>query len=333
MSVNSVWGDGRQRFVVNKWREKENTLAEGETIARMDKLEAMRVFVSIVDRGSLTAAAKELDRSLPTVVRTLAELERSLGATLLRRTTRRMALTEEGRVYLERCRAILHDVREAEELVGERPGEPRGELRVTAPVLFGQMHVAPAVTAFVRRYAGVRVELVLLDRLVNLVEERMDLAVRIGRLADSSLVAKGVGEVRRVVCASPALLRSVGRVRRPEDLEGKPCVGFTSLGHDRWGFYERGRETSVRVEARMCVNHAGAAVEACAEGLGFGRFLSYQVEPAVRAGRLRVVLQPFEPPPAPVSLVYADARLVTSRLRALVDALEKSLRARGSLPA
>lgn len=300
----------------------------------MDKLGAMRAFVEIVDRGSLTAAAGALDRSLPAMVRTLASLERSLGVVLLRRTTRRMSLTDEGRVYLERCRRILADVSEVEELVGAGGGDPRGPLLVTAPVLFGQMHVAPAAVEFARRHPAVRVELLLLDRVVDLVDEAIDVAVRIARLADSSLIAVPVGQVRRVLCASPELLRTSGEPAHPEELADRPCVHFRGLAPGRtWHFEERGRDLAVPVTGAFTTNQAAAAIEACAAGLGFGLFLSYQVEAALRAGRLRVVLREFEPPPLPVSLVHAEARLPSPRLRAFLDWMKKHLRGLAGLRA
>jgi len=295
----------------------------------MDKLAAMRAFVEIVDRGSLTAAGEALDRSLPTMVRTLADLERSLGAVLLRRTTRRMSLTEEGRAYLERCRRILADVEQAEELAGSATGEPRGPLRVTAPALFGKMHVAPAVVEFVRRYPKVEVELLLLDRIVDLVDEGIDAAIRIARLADSSMIAIPVGAVRRVVCASPKLLRAEGEPARPEELSSRSCVRFRGLTPaSRWYFQDAGREVAVPVQGSFITNQAETAIQACTNGLGFGLFLSYQVEPEIRARKLRVVLSDYEPPPVPVSLVYSEARMLSRRLRAFVDWMKPRLRGR-----
>jgi len=292
----------------------------------MDKLAAMRSFVEIVDRGSLTAAGQALDRSLPTMVRTLAALERSLGVVLLRRTTRRMALTEEGRVYLERCRCILADIEQAEELVGPGQGEPRGPLRVSAPVLFGQMHVVPALLEFLQRHPAVEIELLLLDRVVDLVDEGIDAAVRIARLSDSSMIAAPVGTVRRVVCASPSLLREGGEPARPEELADRPCVRFRGLGAgNQWHFDDAGRDVAVTVGGGFATNQATAAIEACSAGLGFGLFLSYQVEPALRAGQLKRVLRAFEPPPIPVSLVYAEARLLSPRLRAFLDFMKPRL--------
>lgn len=299
----------------------------------MDKLEAMRTYVAIVDGGSLTAAAETLGRSLPTVVRVLATLEESLGTRLLRRTTRRMSLTPEGQTYLERCRQILTDVEEAEGSVARGHGEPRGDVRMTAPVLFGQMHVAPAVSGFLRRYSEVRVELLFLDRVVNLVEEGIDLAVRIAHLTDSTMIAVPVGHVRRVVCASPRMLDAHGTPADPRELTERPCVRFRGLAPgDLWTFTEKGREIPIRVAGSFTCNQAIAAVEACAEGLGFGYFLSYQVEPLVRTGRLAIVLEDFEPPPIPVSLVYSEARLISTRLRALLDWLREALNAGESSP-
>ncbi len=300
----------------------------------MDKLAAMRAFVEIVDRGSLTAAGESLGKSLPTVVRTLATLEASLGARLLRRTTRRMSLTAEGRDYLERCRRILADVEEAELVFAARQAEPRGELRMTAPVLFGQMHVAPAVVAFLERHPQVSVDLVLLDRVVDLVEEGIDVALRIAPLPDSSMIAIPVGSVRRVVVASPELLRGGGVPERPSDLTERPCVRHpgVSPGHV-WRFLEDGQEVAVKARGAFTCNQAHAALEACARGLGFGRFLSYQVEPWLRDGRLERVLEAFEPEPVPVSLVYSDARSVSTRLRAFLVFLRDALRERlGQVP-
>jgi DNA-binding transcriptional LysR family regulator len=295
----------------------------------MDKLAAMRAFVAIADEGSLTAAAEALDRAPPTMVRTLATLEEHLGARLIQRTTRRMSLTEEGRVYLERCRRILSDVDEAEQAVVSADAEPRGEIRATAPILFGQLHVAPAVAEFVRRYPQVRVDLLLLDRVVDLVDEGIHVGVRIGHLPDSSMMAVPVGSVRRVVVASPDLLARNGPPAHPSELIHRSCVahqGLTPQG--RWTFRDDSRDLPIRVPTIFTCNLASAIVEACSAGLGFGCLLSYQVEREVREGRLSVVLADFEPPPLPVQIVYPDARLMSPRLRVFIDSLGKHLRAR-----
>lgn len=295
----------------------------------MDKFAAMHAFVEIVDQGSLSAAAEKLDRSLPTMTRALAALEAQLGAKLLVRTTRRMSLTEEGRAYLGLCRRILADVGEAESVIGNLQAEPQGEIRVTAPVLFGQLNVAPAVTRFLKRYHKVRVDLVLLDRIVNPLEEGMDVAVRIGRLPDSSSIAIPVGQVRRVVCASPALIDQHGTPERPDELSALPTID--SSGADSippWRFAVGDQVRGYRIQSAFKCNQKAAAVQTCVDGLGFGQFLSYQVEREVRDGALRVVLEAFEGPPWPVNIVYPDAQLMSARLRVFVDYLKTELRER-----
>ena len=292
----------------------------------MDKLSAMHTFVTIVDHGSLTAAANALDRSLPTVVRVLSALEEDLGVRLLQRSTRRMSLTPEGRGYLERCRLILADVEEADQTVIRGQSVPRGKARMTAPVLFGQRHVGPALIEFAGRYEEIRVELLLVDRVVNLIEEGIDLALRIAHLADSNIIAIPLGQVRRVVCASPELLSRAGTPSNPDQLMDHPCVHFSGINTgESWAFNDNGREFTVRTRGNFSSNQATVAAEACAQGLGFGNFLSYQVDPLVREGRLKLVLEEFQLPAIPVSLVYPEARLMTARLRTLVDWLRDAL--------
>ena len=294
----------------------------------MDKLWAMQAFVAIIDRGSITAAADALDTSTPSLVRTLAALEQELGVRLLNRTTRRQQLTDEGMEYLERSRRILAEVLEAEAAVSARRTAPEGRLVVTAPALFGRLHLAPLATEFVTRFPQVRIELLLLDRVVNLLEEGIDLAVRIAHLPDSSLVAVTLGQIRRVVCATPALLRRTGTPREPQELARRPVVRFsTTLGaRDEWEFWEAGRRRMVAVEGPFACNQADAAIDACLQGLGFGRFLSYQVQSLVAAGKLKLVLEEFEPEPLPLSLVYPHARLLSARVRSFVDFTSARLR-------
>lgn len=294
----------------------------------MDKLRAMDTFVRIVESGSLTAAADALDVSAPSVVRLLASLERALDVRLLNRTTRRIALTDEGREFYERSKRILAEVEEAEAAAGNRRGAPRGVLRVTAPVLFGRMHVAPLAAAFARAHAGVAIDLLLIDRVVNLLEEGLDLGVRIGALADSALVAVPVGEVRRVVCASPGYLAQAGTPENPRELRRHACLRFAGIGptHE-WTFVEGGRRLAVPVAGPLSSNQAEPLVEACADGLGVGMFLSYQVAPLVAAGRLKLLLAEWCPPPVPVNVVYPHAKLLPARTRLCVDWL------RGRLPA
>jgi DNA-binding transcriptional LysR family regulator len=291
----------------------------------MDKLRAMTSFVRIVDRGSLTAAAADLGVSLPAMVRTLALLEGELGTTLLNRTTRRIHLTDDGRQYLERCRTILAQVHDAEAALHSRRAAPHGRLAITAPVLFGQRYVAPLMSEFLRRYREVSGELLFVDRVVNLFEEGVDAAVRIGHLPDSSLVALPLGRVRRVVCASPKYLRAHGVPRRPEDLRAHACVSFTGLTpHAEWTF--RARPPKVALASILTCNQADTALGACAGGLGLGCFLSYMVAPHVRAGRLRYVLEDFEVEPVPVSFVYPQSRMLSPTVRAFADLCAERLR-------
>lgn len=282
----------------------------------MDKLRAISTFVAIVDNGSLTAAANSLDTSLPSVVRTLAWLERELGVSLLTRTTRRIHLTDEGAQYLERGRAILSAVRDADAALGSRQAEPRGRLSVTASVLFGRRYVAPVVTAYMLRHPEVTADLLFIDRVVNLVEEGLDVAIRIGNLSDSSLIAVQVGQVRRVVCASPKYLKRHGMPRLPSDLRAHRCVRFAGLApRSEWSFRVGGRTVTVPITSVLTCNQIDSAVEACANGLGIGSFLSYQVV----ADKLRYVLEEFESEPLPVHVVYPKSRMLSSNVRSFVD--------------
>ena len=295
----------------------------------MDTLAAMRTFVAIVDGGSLTAAAAARDRSQPAVVRSLAALEEHLGTRLLQRTTRRMSLTPEGSDYLQRCRQILSDVDEAERAVRQDDEEPHGPVRITAPVQFGQMHVAPSLTRFIEDHQRITVELLLLDRNVNLVDEGIDLALRIGPLPDSGLIAMPVGEVRRVVCAAPSLLDRTGVPDVPQQLSDLPCIRVNNLARaGTWSFRDGSSDVGVRVEGRFSCNQVAAAIDACVNGAGFGQFLSYQVQDYLRDGHLKRVLPDYEVPALPVNIVYSDSRFATMRQRVVTRFLKEQLRER-----
>ena len=285
----------------------------------MDKLRAMEVFVRIVEAGSLTAAADLLNMSVPSVVRSLAALEREVGVRLMNRTTRRSSLSDEGREYYERCRRVLAEVEAADAALSARRVEPKGRLRLTAPVTSGRIHIAPVVTDFIAKYPGVEVELILLDRVVDLVEEGIDAGVRIAQLAESSLVAVRVGETRRVVCAAPGYLKKAGQPKKPADLSSHGCVVFTGLAaNSEWSF---GGKPPLRVPIRALLrtNQLDVALEACLKGLGCGQFLCYQVEELFTARKLKRVLAEFEPPPLPIQIVYPHARLLSPNVRAFVD--------------
>jgi DNA-binding transcriptional LysR family regulator len=292
----------------------------------MDKLRAMETFVRIVEAGSLTAAADALHVSAPSVVRSLAALEREVGVRLVNRTTRRSSLSDEGREYYERCRRVLAEAEAADAVLSARRVEPSGRLRLTAPVMYGRVRIAPVVAEFVARYPGVEVELLLLDRVVDLVEEGIDAGIRIAHLPESSLVAVRVGETRRVVCAAPSYLKTAGRPTAPVDLAAHRCVLFTGLAAGgEWSF---GGTPPVRVavRARLRTNQVDVALDACLQGLGCGQFLSYQVDALIEAGKLKRVLGEFEPPAVPIHIVYPHARLMSPNVRAFVDLAVARLR-------
>lgn len=299
----------------------------------MDQLAAMRTFVEIVDRGSLTAAARHMRVSLPVVVRALAALEAKLGVRLLNRTTRRIHLTEAGTEFCERCRRIAFEVEEAELAAGAQRRTPTGTLVVTAPVLFGRMHVVPAIGSFLERYPQLGLELTLSDRFSDIVEEGVDVAVRIGHLPDSSLAATQVGLTQRVLVASPRYLRAHGTPRSPEDLGRHDCIRFTALTPGReWGFTRGGRQMSIRVAGRLASNSGDAVIQAALSGRGIACVLYYQVMEYVEDGALRLLLQKFAPPPVPIHVVFAHPKLVSAKVRAFLDHLKRSFQGRNFLP-
>jgi DNA-binding transcriptional LysR family regulator len=293
----------------------------------MDKLRAMEIFVRIVDAGSLTAAAEGLGASLSAVVRGLAALESGLGVRLINRTTRRMALTDEGREYYAVCRRLLAELAEAEDALARRRRDPAGLLRLTAPATFGRLHVAPLVAGFLAAYPLMRVEMMLVDRTVDLLEEGLDLAVRVGRPADSVLAVTAVGETPRVVCAAPDYLARYGLPQTPEDLVRHRCVRFTGLsGAPDWEFVVNGKPLRLAPSGVLAVNQIDAALDACRRGLGCGLFLGYQAAADFKSGDLVRILQDFEPSPRPVSLLYPPARLLSPRVRAFIDFAAPRLR-------
>lgn len=293
----------------------------------MDKLNAMTTFVRIVDKGSLTAAAESLDTSLPTVVRTLAALEREWGVRLLNRTTRRLHLTDEGRQYLDHCRTILSTMQDFECGLTSGRAQPRGKLSVTASVLFGRRYIAPIAAAFIQRYPQVTANLLFVDRVVNVVEEGIDVAVRIGDLKDSSMVAIRVGSVRRVICASPRYLKRNGLPQKPAEVASHECVRHTGLSpHGDWHFRIGRRNMAIPVNAVVTCNDIDSALSACVQGIGLGMFLSYQVAADRKAGKLKYILEEFEPDPLPVHVIYPHMKLMSTRVRAFVDECVKSLR-------
>jgi DNA-binding transcriptional LysR family regulator len=291
----------------------------------MDRLEAMRTFVEIVDQGSLSAASRRLQVSLPVVVRTLAALERRLGVRLLNRTTRRIHLTEPGAEFYQRCKRIAAEVEEAEQAASERRRTPSGTLVVNAPVLFGRMHVVPLLGTFLERHPLLRVELTLSDRNVDIIEEGVDVAVRVGDLPDSSLAAVRLGLTQRVLAASPAYLRRDGTPRALEDLRNHNCLRFSGLTPGRsWHFVRDGREVGMPISGSFTSSSGDAVIEMALQGRGIACVLYYQVMDHAATGRLHLVLQEFAPPPVPIHAVFAHPRLVSAKVRAFVDHLKNS---------
>ena len=295
----------------------------------MNRLEAMGVLLAVIDGGSLSAAGRKLGMPLATVSRKVSDLEAALKTRLLIRSTRQLTLTEAGRGYVAACRRILEEVNEAERAAAGEYSAPRGDLVVTAPVVFGRLHVLPVLIEFLRAYRQVNVRLVLGDRIVNLLEDHVDLALRIGSLPDSGLVATQLGSIRRVVCASPAYLSKSGAPAAPLDLAAHECISFELFATaSTWRFNVDGAEISVPIHARLIVSTAEAAIDAAIAGLGVTCVLSYQVESAVRAGRLQLLLEPSEPPPLPVSFLYSSQGRLPLKLRALLDFAGPRLRTR-----
>jgi len=295
----------------------------------MDRFEAMRVLVAAVDAGSLSAAGRRLGMPLATVSRKVSELEAQLKARLLNRSGRKLTLTDAGELYVAACRRILDDVQEAERSASGEYRVPRGDLYITAPIVFGRLHVVPVAAEFLKAHPEIDIWLALSDRVATLLDERLDLAVRIGALPDSSLVAVRVGAIRQVVCASPAYFAARGAPKRPDDLQHHDCITFESLSSPQaWTFIDGKRHAAMPVHSRLTVNTAEAAIEAALCGLGVTRVLSYQIADAVASGRLATALEAFEPAPWPVSLVHAGQRLIPQKLRAFLDFATPRLRAR-----
>ena len=295
----------------------------------MNRLESMSVFVAVVDAGSLSAAARKLDMPLASVSRKVAELEAHLKSRLLHRTTRQLSLTDVGASYLAACRRILEEIGEAERAATGEYAVPKGELTVTAPIVFGRLHIVPVVAEFLAQYPEISVNLMLTDRVVHLMEEQCDVAVRIGDLPDSSLKALQVGTVRRVVCASPHYLQTHGEPTTPQALTDHSCITFEVLSSvGAWVFGAGKAQQTVPVHSRLSVNTAEAAITAATLDVGVIRVLSYQVADAVQKGDLQVVLQPFESAALPISLVHKGQAPLPLKVRAFLDFVTPRLRVR-----
>ncbi len=297
----------------------------------MDRLEAMAILLRVVERGSFTAASRELRLPLATVSRKVGELETHLGTRLLARTTRRLSLTDAGATYIAAAKRILEDVDETEKAAAGEFNAPRGELVLTAPVLLGRLHVLPVVAAFLAAYPEINVRLLLSDRNLHLIEDQVDIATRIGALPDSDLSATRIGSMRTVVCASPKLLAAHGIPKSPADLTRVPCVNFNALSSSATWRFSKKREAKaldIPITTRLAVSTAEAAVSAAIASVGVTRVLHYQCADAVRDGSLRIVLERYEIEPLPVHVLHARRTTLPTKTRVFLDFAVASLRAR-----
>jgi DNA-binding transcriptional LysR family regulator len=286
----------------------------------MDKLDSIRVFVAVARAGGFSAASRALGLPVATVSRKVAELEASLGARLFERSTRQVVLTDVARGYFESCQRLIDDLRDADDTVMGEYLQPKGELTVTAPSGFGRQHLQPVLIDFMRTFPEVTLRVLLVDRLVNLLDEHVDVAVRINNLPDSSLVARRVGQIRMIVCASPDYLHATGVPTHPGDLSGHACISWSSLGPQKaWLFSDGGVETLFPVSIRLTATLPEMVVAAAVAGLGLAQVTSYQAEAAVRAGHLVPVLRDFEAAPTDIHLVHPSSRRVPLKLRAFLD--------------
>jgi len=287
----------------------------------MDRLEAMTILLAAVDAGSFSAASRHLRIPLPTVSRRVAELEEHLRVRLLLRGNRKLTLTDAGRDYLVSCRRIMEDLAEAERTATGEYRTPRGELCISAPPIMGRIHAVPVVVEFLRAYPDIRMRVELNDRMVNLLDEHVDLALRVGELPDSSMIAARVGLSRTMICASPAYLKIRGIPKKPGDLGSHECIAYEGYYStlNSWEFRTKGASQTILVPSRLVVNSTDAAIAAAAAAAGIARVFSFQILDLVKAGSLVKLLEAHEPPPLPVNLIYPGQRQVPLKLRAFLD--------------
>ena len=294
----------------------------------MDRLEAMSLLVTSAEEGSFSAAGRALGIALPTISRKVAELERHLKTRLLVRSGRRLSLTEAGRLYVEACREILYQVSEAESRVSGEYSMPQGELTVTAPVAFGRLHLVPVVNQFLAAFPEITIRMNLTDRVINLVDDKVDVAVRIGELPNTRQVAIRVGSIRRVVCGSPKYLAKYGTPQTPEDLVRHMCVTFSTIHSGiSWLFSSGGRRKKViSPTCRLHINSAEAAVDAAIASIGITNVLYYQAAQAVGDGKLQVILRDFEPAAIPVHLLHSRKGRLPLKMRRFLDFATPAIR-------
>ena len=298
----------------------------------MDRLTEMQIYVAVAECEGFAAAARRLGISPPVATRAVADLEARLGVKLLNRTTRYVRATDAGQRYLEDARRVLAAADEADEAAIGINTEPRGHLTVTAPVLFGRIYVMPGIVDYLQRFPATEVSALFVDRVVNLLEEGVDVALRIGELGDSSFKALRVGSVRRVLCASPDYLARNGLPANPEALTNHPIIVATNLGANiEWRFTQDAKPLTVRIKPRLSVTSNDSAIEAAVRGLGITRVMSYQVAPELESGKLKIVLSEFEPAPVPIHILHREGRYAATKIRSFIDLMAERLRANKSL--
>ena len=294
----------------------------------MDKLEAMRVFIEVAECRSFVAASRKLDLSAPAVTRSIAQLEHALGVRLLNRSTRHVRLTDSGSRFFEDARRILEDVEQAVAAASGSYAEPRGVLSLTAPVLFGQIHIMPIVAEYLQKNPSVTVSALFYDRISNILDEGLDVAIRIGHLKDSGIYATQVGSVHQVMCASPTYLEKHGMPGQPSDLTDHEIIHASTVEPSTtWRFESEGGQETVKVSPRLHCSQNGAAIAAARQGLGITRLMSYQVGEEFKNGSLKRILRDFETKPLPVSIIHLEGRQANAKIRAFIDLAATRLRA------
>lgn len=298
----------------------------------MDRLTEMQIYVAVAESEGFAAAARRLNISPPVVTRAVADLEARLGIKLLNRTTRYVRVTDAGLRYLEDARRVITAADEADEAAIGVNGEPRGHLTVTAPVLFGRIYVMPGIVDYLQRFPATEVSALFVDRVVNLLEEGIDVALRIGELGDSSFHAMRVGSVRRVLCAAPEYIARHGLPAHPEALLNHQLIVATNLGMNiEWRFMQDGKPLSIRIRPRLSVTSNDSAIEAAVRGLGITRVMSYQIAHELEQGKLKILLSEFEPDIVPVHILHREGRYSSAKIRSFIDLLAERLRAHKSL--
>ncbi len=293
----------------------------------MDRFHLMAVYVAVAEEESFAGGARRLGMSPPAVTRAIASLEKRLGVTLLTRTTRFVRATDAGQRYLEQARRIIAEADEADEAAAGVNAAPRGQLCITAPVLFGRMFVTPSIVEYLRHFPGMSISALFVDRVVNLLEEGMDIGVRIGELPDSSMKAIAVGHVRRVVCAAPDYLKKNGIPHSPVDLVRHTIIAASAVSPSvDWKFSDGRKSVSVKLAPRLTVTNNESAIVAAVQGFGVTRLLSYQIAAFLASGQLKAVLGDYEPPRLPIHVLHSEGRQASAKVRTFVDLLAERLK-------